>query len=119
MGYVEKTGRSVIRGLSRDQAGRLENRLEESTTGLKSEAGRRIESLAAQIRKLGVDLESPFEAGRLARELERTADYLRYRRSIDMAGDAWDAIRHSPVAWAAGAAVGALLVYGVVRRTRR
>ena len=118
MGKMEKVGRSLIRGASRDQVNRLGQKLEGSTGGLKSDASSRIESLAAEIRRLGEGLERPDEVSRVARELERTADYIRYRRSVDIAGDTLDYVRRSPVFWGLGGLLGSYLVYRAVRRSR-
>ncbi|MFZ0428909.1 MAG: hypothetical protein WAO20_12400 [Acidobacteriota bacterium] len=117
MSIIENAGRSVVRGLAADQAQRLGSRIEESASGLKSEAGRRIEGLAAQIRNLGRDVESPLEAGRLARELEKTADYIRYRRSSDIAADTWRFVKTSRTVWVAGGVLAGLLVYTLTRRS--
>lgn len=118
MTFINSAGRSVARGLTIDQAQRLGSRIEKSTDGLKSETGRRIESLAAQIRSLGKDVESPLEAGRLARELERTADYVRYRRSSDIAADTWRFVRSSRGVWVAGGIAAGILGYLLTRRAR-
>lgn len=118
MSLIENAGRSVARGLTVDQAQRVSSRIEESASGLKSETGRRIESLAAQIRNLGRELDSPLEAGRLARELERTADYVRYRRSTDIAADTWRFLKRSRAVWVAGGLAAGLLVYSLTRRSR-
>jgi len=119
MNILEDTGRAVIRGVTREKIGRVGEHIESGTAGLKSESGRRIESLAAQIRRLGDELESSAEAGRIARELEKTADYLRYRRTSDIAEDAWHLVRTNRAFWVAGAFLGGVLVYSVVRRARR
>ncbi|MEJ2079132.1 MAG: hypothetical protein P8020_06475 [Acidobacteriota bacterium] len=118
MSVIGNAGRSVARGLAIDQAQRLGSRIEKSTGNLKSETGRRIESLAAQIRSLGKDLESPFEAGRLARELQRTADYVRYRRSSDIAADTWRFVKTNRSVWVAGGIAAGLLGYLLTRKHR-
>ena len=119
MSILENTGKTVIRGVTRDKMSRIGERIENTTSGLKSESGRRIESLAAQIRRLGDELESHAEAGKIARELEKTADYLRYRRTSDIAEDAWNLVRTNRAFWVAGAFLGGVLVYSVVRRVQR
>lgn len=117
MSIIESAGRSVARGLTVDQAHRIGSRIEEKASGFKSETGRRIEGLAAQIRSLGKELESPIEAGRLARELERTADYVRYRRSSDIVADTWRFVSRSRGVWIAGGIAAGLLVYTLIRRS--
>ncbi len=119
MSILKNTGRTVIRGVTKERISRVGEQIETGTSGLKSESGRRIESLAAQIRRLGDELESSSEAGRIARELEKTADYLRYRRTSDIAEDAWNVVRNNRAFWVAGAFLGGALVYSVVRRVRR
>ncbi len=118
MSLIDSAGRSVARGLTIDQAQRLGSRIEKSADGLKSETGRKIESLAAQIRSLGRDVESPLEAGRLARELERTADYVRYRRSSDIAADTWRFVKSNRSVWIAGGIAAGLFGYLLTRRSR-
>lgn len=118
MSGFREFGGTVVEGISRAKLDRVEQRVEESLENVRTEVSRRIESLAEQIHNLGQRLENPEEAQRIARELERTADYLRYRRAGDMFADSVDVVRRHRVTLLAGIAAGTLAVALVVRRRR-
>lgn len=115
---VGSVGKTVIKGVSHQHTERLRERFEESTANFKAEAGARLEALAGQIRQLGEQFESLDEAAAIARRLERTADYLRYRPSVDMASDAWEAARRARLLWIAGGMAAGFLIYRLVKRNR-
>jgi len=70
--------------------------------------------LAGRVRQMS----SPGNVRAIARSLEKTADYLRFRPANHMAGDAWRAINRRPVWITAGSAVGGWLAYRWLTRTR-
>jgi len=111
-------GKTIARGIAQHQASRVKERVEDSTVDFRLEAGQRIEGVAEQIRLLGRRFESSDEAHMLARRLERLADYLRYRPSSEIAGDAWEAARRYRVLWIAGGMFGVVLLYRLLRRSR-
>jgi hypothetical protein len=111
-------GKTIARGIAQHQASRVKERVENSTVDFRLEAGQKIEGLAEQIRLLGNRFESSDEAHLLARRLERLADYLRYRPSSEIAGDAWEAARRYRLLWITGGMFGVVLLYRLLRRSR-
>jgi hypothetical protein len=82
----------------------------------------RVEALAGQVRELGNRHDRHDrrdEAQAIARRLERSADYLRFRPLGKVPGDAWAAAKQSRVLWATVAVTAGLLTYSAVRRHRR
>ena len=75
-----------------------------------------MEALADQIRELGGRFDRHTEAHSLARRIERSSDYLRYRPTSQIAGDAWDTVRSSPVVWIGGGLLAGLLAYRLISR---
>ena len=73
-----------------------------------------VNSLAGAVRRMS----SPARARAVARSLEKTADYLRYRPADRMARDAWRAVNRKPVWITAGSALGGWLVYRWLTRSR-
>ena len=73
-----------------------------------------VNSLAGAVRRMS----SPGGARAVARSLEKTADYLRYRPADRMARDAWRAVNRKPVWITAGSALGGWLVYRWLTRSR-
>lgn len=118
MSGIKELGSAVVEGWSKSKLDRVEQRVEGSLGSVKAEVGNRIEALAEEIRMLGKKLDNPEEAQRIARELERTADYLRYRRTTDMFSDSLATLRRHRTALLTGAAVGALTIFLVTRRMR-
>ncbi len=112
---AEKIGAAALRGSAREKVGRARDRFEESTDRFKTEAAGTIEGLADQIRELGDRFDRQGEANALARRLERSADYLRYRPSAEVAGDALAAVRESRLLWILGGMLAGALVYRLVR----
>ena len=112
---VQTAAKSTSRGLVRDQTDRLKSRIEPPADQLKEETADKVERIAEQVRELGEQLGRQSEAHVIARRLERTADYLRYRPSADVASDAWRAVTRSRAVWVAGGILGALVAYGLYR----
>ncbi|HSN54473.1 MAG TPA: hypothetical protein VLT32_07355 [Candidatus Sulfomarinibacteraceae bacterium] len=112
---VQTAAKSTSRGLVRDQTDRLKSRIEPPADQLKEETADKVERIAEQVRELGEQLGRQSEAHTIARRLERTADYLRYRPSADVASDAWQAVTRSRAVWVAGGVLGALAAYGIYR----
>ncbi|HSL17983.1 MAG TPA: hypothetical protein VLB51_08770 [Methylomirabilota bacterium] len=112
---VQTAAKSTSRGLVRDQTDRLKSRIEPPADQLKEETADKVERIAEQVRELGEQLGRQSEAHTIARRLERTADYLRYRPSADVASDAWQAVTRSRTVWIAGGVIGALAAYGIYR----
>jgi hypothetical protein len=112
---VQTAAKSTSRGLVRDQTDRLKRRIEPPADQLKEETARKVERVAEQVRELGEQLGRQSDAHVIARRLERTADYLRYRPSADVASDAWRAVTRSRAVWVAGGVLGALAAYGIYR----
>ena len=112
---TEKVAETTVRGIARDQAARFRNRVEPPADELKLEAARLVEDVARQVRELGRQLDRDGGAHAIARRLERSSDYLRYRPSGAVATDAWDAVTQPRVRWLAGGALAALATYRILR----
>jgi hypothetical protein len=108
-------GKRAAVNFGKAELDRVKDRIDESTEGFKFEAAQKIESLAEQIRHLGEDSKAHAEAGSIARRLERTADYLRYRPTSDIAEDALDTVRESKAFWIAAGLLVGILIYRSVR----
>lgn len=70
-------------------------------------AGAGIDAVAQRVRRLS-------NSGRrraVARKLEKSADYLRYRAGRDIARDAWRTVNRKPVWVVAGSALGGWIAY--------
>ena len=109
---IESAAETVARGT----AVRAEERLDEATESFRREAAAKMEALAEQIRELGGRFDRHTEAHHLARRIERSSDYLRYRPTSQIAGDAWDTVRKSPVVWVGGGLLAGLLLYRAMSR---
>ncbi|HSO24608.1 MAG TPA: hypothetical protein VLT81_17025 [Chondromyces sp.] len=116
---VRKTVDTVAKDVARQRTSRAAAAIAEPAEQFKVQASEQIVGLASQIRQLGSRLERSDEAHQIARRLEQTADYLRYRPAPDVAGDAWDVIKRSPTIWVGGGLMAGLMVYFVVRGRRR
>ncbi len=116
---VRKTVDTVAKDVARQRTSRAAAAIAEPAEQFKVQASEQIVGLASQIRQLGSRLERSDEAHHVARRLEQTADYLRYRPAPDVAGDAWDVIKRSPTIWVGGGLMAGLMVYLVVRGRRR
>jgi hypothetical protein len=108
---AERAAESIARGVVRDRAARVRERVEPPVDEFKEDTAERIESLADQIRKLGRQFDRRDEAHVVARRLERTADYLRFRPSGEVASDALGALKQSQALWVVGGALGAYVLY--------
>jgi hypothetical protein len=105
---IERAVESAASGAVRAQTVPIRDRIEPPVDEFKEDSAERIENLADQVRALGRKLDRRDEAQVVARRLEKTADYLRYRPSGEVVSDAWDAVTRSRVLWVAGGAVAAL-----------
>ena len=112
---LERAGATVARGVAREETAHMRQRLDSTTDRFKREAASRIEGVASQIRQLGMKFERSEEAHAVARRLERSADYLRYRPSSEVAGDAWHTVRSSRVVWITGGLVAGALLFRILR----
>ena len=112
---LERVGNTVVRGVAREEVHNLRVRARHGADGFKAEAAERVENLAGQIRDLGHRFDREHEAHAIARRVERSADYLRYRRTPDVAGDAWRLVRSSPAVWVAGGLLAGFVLYRVAR----
>ncbi len=115
---AESVGGTVARGVARERIDTLKSRIEPPVDDFKREAADRVEDVAAQIRSLGSRFDRPSEAHGMARRLERMADYLRYRPSSDVAGDAWDLTKRYKLLWIAGGAIAGAVLYSALRSRR-
>jgi hypothetical protein len=115
---VRKTVDTVAKDVARQRTSRAAAAIAEPAEQFKVQASEQIVGLASQIRQLGSRLERSDEAHRVARRLEQTADYLRYRPAPDVAGDAWDAVKRSPTIWIGGGLLTGFVVYRLIRRGR-
>lgn len=113
--FTEKVAETTVRGIAREQAARLRDRVEPPADELKVETARLIENVAEQVRELGRQLDRDSEAHTIARRLERSADYLRFRPSAAVANDAWDTVTQPRVLWVAGGVLAALAAYRMLR----
>jgi len=112
-------GRKTAKNIGKAEIDRTKERVDESTEGFKVQAAQRIEALAEQIRDLGRDLDYGGEAGAIARRLERTADYLRYRPTSRIGSDALELIKENKALWiAAGLLVGMLIYRSTQSRSK-
>jgi hypothetical protein len=117
-GVLEKTGLTIARDLAREKAARFGRHLGVRTDRFKDEAAERVEGVAGQLRELGDRFDRRHEADALARRFERTADYLRYRPTAQVAEDAWRGLRESGALWVIGGLAAGFVVYRVVRNHR-
>ena len=116
---IEDTASNAIRGLVDEHKEDLRDRIEPPADRLKDEAADRVEAVAEQVRSLGNELDRRDEAHAIARRLERTADYLRFRPAAHVASDIRDTLTRPGVLWFAGGALAALVAFNLARRTSR
>jgi hypothetical protein len=109
-------GKTVARGLSREQTDKIRSRIDDSTEEFKKDAGKRIEALAQQIRQLGQQYKASDEANAAARSLERTADYIRFRPSTEIAADGFELARRYRLWWIAGGMLAAAILYRSLKK---
>jgi len=117
-GYFKKVGEAAARGIVREKTGRIRDQLEDGTQAFKQEAAERVERVADQIRGLGQQFDRRDEAHLVARRLEKTADYLRYRSSGDIAADAWATTRQYRLLWLAGGLLAGVVAFRLVQTHR-
>lgn len=115
---VVETGKAVAKGVVHGQFDRATGRFDESTQKFKGAAAGKIESLAEQIRELGDQFEHGGEANAIARRLEKTADYIRYRPTSDVAADAWDITKRYHLLWWAGGLLAGVVAIRLATRAR-
>lgn len=117
-GNIRKVGRVVVKGVTQEQREKAKERLEESTLAFRHEASDRIDSVAQQVRQLGAQFERNDDAHQIARRLEKTADYLRFRPATDVAGDALDLARKYRLLWLTGGLLAGVLIYRLAVRKK-
>jgi hypothetical protein len=83
--------------MSRAKARDVTRAIDDSSAELQTKAGKRIEGLARQIRHLGRGVASLQEADALARRLEETADYIRFRPASNAGRDIIQVVKKRPV----------------------
>ena len=110
-----KAGGNYARGVATKQL----SRLDESTEAFKGETAAKLENLASQVRELGQKYERSGEANHLARRLEKTADYIRFRSSERVVSDAWEAARRHRLLWWTGGLLAGVIVYRLVSQKVR
>ncbi len=113
-GSIRKVGRVVVRGATQEKREKAKERLEESTVAFRHEASDRIDSVAQQVRQLGSQFDRHEDAHQIARRLEKTADYLRFRPAADVAGDALALAREYKLLWVTGGLLAGVIIYRLV-----
>lgn len=111
-------GKKVAQNFGKAEFERVKERVDESTEGFKVEAAEKIEELAEQLRNLGHRFESDNEAGKIARQLERTADYVRFRKTTDIGEDTVAMIKESRAFWIAAGLLVGMVIYRAVKTAR-
>jgi hypothetical protein len=112
---VSKVAGVVAHGAVAQEKRSLRDRLEPSADQFKSAAATKVEDVAAQIRQLGNEFDRGEEAHAIARRLERTADYLRYRPAFEVAADVREAVERSHLLWIAGGVLAGYVGYRLLR----
>ena len=110
-GRIRKVGRVVVRGVTQEKREKAKERLEESTIAFRHEASDRIDSVAQQVRQLGTQFDRHDDAHQIARRLEKTSDYLRFRPAADVAGDALALARKYRLLWLTGGLLAGVIIY--------
>lgn len=111
--------RRIVEGEARERLKPVRDRLADSAERVQSSTGRKIDRLAGQIWKLGHRLDRPGEARLIARRLEETADYLRFRPAGHLVHDAASALRRRPLLPVAGALVAGLVAFSLLWNHRK
>jgi len=112
---IEEAATATVRGLAQERTRRMRDRIEPPADQLKEEAADRVEGVAEQVRELGQRLDRRDEAHVIARRLERTADYLRFRPARDVWSDVWDTVTRPGVLWLAGGVVATIVAIRLAR----
>jgi hypothetical protein len=105
----ESAAYGAVREVARDQIENAKERLGAGAENLTEYTADRVEALAGQVRELGNRHDRRDEAQTIARRLERSADYLRFRPLGKVPGDAWSAAKQTRVLWATVAVTAGLL----------
>lgn len=114
-----RSARYVIEGEARHRLTPIRIRWGGRTAQVQSATGKQIDRLAEQIRWLGSRLERPEETHLLARRLEETADYIRFRPASRMFSDAGGFMRRHPSIPIALGLLGFLVGYRMLSNRRR
>jgi hypothetical protein len=117
-GSIKKVGRVVVKGVTQEKREKAKERLEESTLAFRHEASDRIDSVAQQVRQLGAQFERSGDAHQIARRLEKTADYLRFRPATDVAGDALALAKKYQLLWLTGGLLAGVLIYRLIAQKK-
>ncbi|HUV12931.1 MAG TPA: hypothetical protein VMY18_04755 [Acidobacteriota bacterium] len=117
-GSIRKVGRVVVRGVAQEKREKAKERLEESTIAFRHEASDRIDSVAQQVRQLGTQFDRHEDAHQIARRLEKTSDYLRFRPAADVAGDALALARKYRLLWLTGGLLAGVIIYRLAIRKK-
>ncbi len=117
-GRIRKVGRVVVRGVTQEKREKAKERLEESTIAFRHEASDRIDSVAQQVRQLGTQFERHDDAHQIARRLEKTSDYLRFRPAADVAGDALALAQKYRLLWLTGGLLAGVIIYRLAIRKK-
>lgn len=115
---VKAVGKTLVQGASHQKLDELKERVEDATRTAKEGTADRFESLAEQLRRSSGNAEGLEGRQRLARRLEKSADYLRYRPTAEVGKDAWAAARKYHLFWFAGGFLAGVLVYLAVKRRK-
>lgn len=105
-------GRSYARGVVSEKM----SGIDKSTENFKGEAASMIESVADQIKDLGRQFDRGAEAAGVARRLEKTADYIRYRPTAEVAGDTWEVVKKYRLLWITGGLLGGIIIARLAQR---
>lgn len=97
----------------------ISDRISNSTEVVQSFSGKKIDRLAGQIRHLGRRLDRQEEIDFLARRLEETADYLRFRPLNHMARDVFRAAKKNYWIPVVGSALAGFAVYRMLSSRHR
>lgn len=116
LGTTSQGAGHIIAGEARERLAPIKKHLLESTENVQSQAGRQILSLAEKIRQLGAQLDRGAEVQTIARKLEETADYVRFRSPDGIARDAARALKRHHVIPIAAGLVGAALAYKLISK---
>lgn len=109
--FAARSAGHVVEGEARRKLKPAGTRLMNRTQTVQTRAARRIDRLAHSVRRMGGRLDRPEEAQSLARRLEETADYLRFRPSEYVAKDTIAVIRRSHIVPITGAVLAGFLAY--------
>ena len=116
MESVAKVSGTAAKGVAREQAERVKGAVDASSEAFRREAAEMVESAAQQVRQLGRRSERHDQAHVVARRLERTADYLRYRPAAEVVEDTWEMMKRYHLPWIAGGLAAGLVAYAVIKR---